>query len=836
MISPDDRRFDTFIEEIQIVQAQSNRMDNVNNRSLGAIPKNQTAVSALIADPKFEHKPKNFKEVVDKINTGLRVVVIIRGLPGSGKSFLAHQLIEETVKNRIGHVFSADDFFMTNRGVYKYDGSKIGEAHAQTLRLFTQSAAKGTSPLIVDNTNLEYWNTFGYLQAAVQYFYHIEFMEPATPWKFKEGILASKNQHSVPVDKIKLMKERYETGVDIQKLLKSNNLDPNYTPKMRNFPPIEQPDLMSFDKILQLSTPSFSFVRDDSPTKSASTPFWESPPKVFDEDWVPKEEEKEPIVVEKPKIVEPQPQRKQQKSKSVSPPAFDLKPHRKNCPNENPKFTEIRELFPNVNDAGLWDLFKHCNGDADWAVNVLYDENREEQMNVGAQLTCSCFGNVTSIATETVAINAKEDESPTKTNSIPKLKKQKQETSREETNNLKLAIEQSIQINQEHYPDHVKQVKSWKQPQLATTNGEDSPPIFSSDVCDSGSPDAEELHALPISHNLILALDEEYGGGLLKGMDGLQTKFPPIIFVKKSTAHKLYEEIMETFYSQEEEARLQRERDDEKLAKQLSEGNNYGKSTKNIQPSTLNGWKDEESEDDIALKISKEKLLEIFKDFDNIGSDLLLTIFASNNNNFEDTVQSIKDSLGCTPQQSAEIDKIKKKVMNGKWIEKEEKKIVVTGGGDTNKVEKGYTAEHLKTVENLREEIKAHTEEQQICHNKAQEAYRKKMYDVATYLSGIKELHRQQAEEKNHIVANMMAGIHEKVQDSSTSIDLHFLNVIEASTILDTFLDKNISRLRDINKQREELSIITGRGAHSANGVAFIKNKTIQQLTQRGLK
>lgn len=65
------------------------------------------------------------------INQGLRVCVILRGLPGSGKSFLAEQIIDETVKNPDDHILSADKFFMRG-GRYEYNASRIEEAHNYT--------------------------------------------------------------------------------------------------------------------------------------------------------------------------------------------------------------------------------------------------------------------------------------------------------------------------------------------------------------------------------------------------------------------------------------------------------------------------------------------------------------------------------------------------------------------------------------------------------------------------------------------------------------------------------------------------------------------------------
>lgn len=90
----------------------------------------------------------------------------------------------------------------------------------------------------MDNTNIKSWELFPYLQIAAQYGYHVEIMEPATPWKLNVGFLAKKNQHLVPEDKIKLMKSSFEPG-SVENLMQSLNLQTVRDPKMRNDPPLQ---------------------------------------------------------------------------------------------------------------------------------------------------------------------------------------------------------------------------------------------------------------------------------------------------------------------------------------------------------------------------------------------------------------------------------------------------------------------------------------------------------------------------------------------------------------------------------------------------------------------
>ncbi len=75
-----------------------------------------------------------------------RCLFIIRGLPGSGKTTLAHTLAEKEF------CFSADDFFMSKYGFYKYNPDRLSEAHADCERRVRECLMSGaTSTACVHN-------------------------------------------------------------------------------------------------------------------------------------------------------------------------------------------------------------------------------------------------------------------------------------------------------------------------------------------------------------------------------------------------------------------------------------------------------------------------------------------------------------------------------------------------------------------------------------------------------------------------------------------------------------------------------------------------------------
>lgn len=84
-------------------------------------------------------------------------VIILSGLPGSGKTYYADTLLRQWGTSRC-RVVSADSFFVNKHGDYNFDPMKIGEAHEWCFYRFLCAIGWGPDPrsdlVIVDNTNL----------------------------------------------------------------------------------------------------------------------------------------------------------------------------------------------------------------------------------------------------------------------------------------------------------------------------------------------------------------------------------------------------------------------------------------------------------------------------------------------------------------------------------------------------------------------------------------------------------------------------------------------------------------------------------------------------------
>ncbi|XP_007129301.2 NEDD4-binding protein 2 isoform X1 [Physeter macrocephalus] len=146
------------------------------------------------------------------------VLVLLRGLPGSGKSFLARTLQED---NPSGVILSTDDYFYIN-GQYQFDVKYLGEAHEWNQNRAKEAFEKKVSPIIIDNTNLQAWEMKPYVALSQKHKYKVLFREPDTWWKFKPKELARRNIHGISKEKITRMLEHYQRFVSVPIIMSSS--------------------------------------------------------------------------------------------------------------------------------------------------------------------------------------------------------------------------------------------------------------------------------------------------------------------------------------------------------------------------------------------------------------------------------------------------------------------------------------------------------------------------------------------------------------------------------------------------------------------------------------
>lgn len=140
----------------------------------------------------------------------MKKVILTRGCSGSGKSFLANKLQKKAIKdNETSVIVSADNYYMQD-GNYNWVGKYIKYAHAWCFGQFSKELFNETNLIIVDNTFIEDWTTYQYIDGATHFGYEWDIVEPKNSWSKDVEELTKRNIHNVPESTIKKMIEGIE--------------------------------------------------------------------------------------------------------------------------------------------------------------------------------------------------------------------------------------------------------------------------------------------------------------------------------------------------------------------------------------------------------------------------------------------------------------------------------------------------------------------------------------------------------------------------------------------------------------------------------------------------
>ena len=145
--------------------------------------------------------------------------IIMRGLPGSGKSFLAKKLV-----GKQGQIFSTDDYwYLENPEIYNFKIEKLSLAHEWNRRRVLKAIESLIPVVIIDNTNVTLVDMQYYVRhilLAQKNGYKVEIREPDSSWAFDIDELLVKNQHNVPRGVIEKMLRKYVRDVTIEDILR----------------------------------------------------------------------------------------------------------------------------------------------------------------------------------------------------------------------------------------------------------------------------------------------------------------------------------------------------------------------------------------------------------------------------------------------------------------------------------------------------------------------------------------------------------------------------------------------------------------------------------------
>ena len=122
-------------------------------------------------------------------------LTIIRGVSGSGKTRVAKNATN-------GVICSADDYFMVD-GEYRFDPTKLGEAHGACFRKAIDLLQKGVD-VVIDNTNTSVAETAPYVAMGQAYAGRVRIIRI----ECDPEVAHARNRHGVPLGAVRAMAKR----------------------------------------------------------------------------------------------------------------------------------------------------------------------------------------------------------------------------------------------------------------------------------------------------------------------------------------------------------------------------------------------------------------------------------------------------------------------------------------------------------------------------------------------------------------------------------------------------------------------------------------------------
>ncbi|MCB0410429.1 MAG: AAA family ATPase [Flavobacteriales bacterium] len=126
-------------------------------------------------------------------------LILLRGLPGAGKSELANSLSEDGKHP----VYSVDDYFTDEAGNYKFIFEENHKAYTLCQTNTEKSMKEGKSKIILHNTFTLDWEIEPYFDLAKKYNYRVFVLTV-------ENYHGNKNVHQLSDEQIQKMAAKYK--------------------------------------------------------------------------------------------------------------------------------------------------------------------------------------------------------------------------------------------------------------------------------------------------------------------------------------------------------------------------------------------------------------------------------------------------------------------------------------------------------------------------------------------------------------------------------------------------------------------------------------------------
>lgn len=143
-----------------------------------------------------------------KLNIHPKCLIIIRGVPGAGKTTLAQDIIVQTASRGLTSVIlETDQYFTETDGTYNWDISKTAEAHDDTQNRCVEALDESTACIIVSNTSIKIAHMQPYMDMARAAGYEFKLLHKTVAGPM---LASSRGIHAVPAEVTERMYETYE--------------------------------------------------------------------------------------------------------------------------------------------------------------------------------------------------------------------------------------------------------------------------------------------------------------------------------------------------------------------------------------------------------------------------------------------------------------------------------------------------------------------------------------------------------------------------------------------------------------------------------------------------
>ncbi|EFA12880.1 NEDD4-binding protein 2 isoform X2 [Tribolium castaneum] len=874
-----------------IVRSSDVLIEMSNNIADQPSKKKQPKNSPKKTDPPRVIKSKKSQElerVINNIRQGYKVLVILRGLPGSGKSQLAVGITDVTLGpgNNSPHILSTDDYFIQN-GRYVFDPNRLQEAHEWNHRRAFQAMSRGLSPVIIDNTNTQMWEMKPYAMMATDYGYLIEILEPDTWWCFNDKELARRNSHGVPRNKIKDMLDRYDKNITTQKLLCAYSLTYKFQkpPQFRLIPPIVRQNgyriqngvtksrsTPIFDRqksiengVEAINLMDFNDVSNETEQNQAGT--WDLNP--VDAILMCTEENQTDVLQPKPitsienawgidekalyswdivtplaevgtpvdATIQPQVPKPETRDACTCYQANDwLNVAHKTVAARNRDInvgTPVRVLPPPKKTM----LDKSCITDDVMDEEVSEEERIKDLMDLFPKLPksslCELFNKCHKNFHWTVDLLLEDSNlemAETDDVTTPKVKLFKRKTISGDSLELKKCLEGKFDINREFYSDHVYKVKQFKFGSLDPPLPQ--PSTSTSDSDSDADLDPKSMIELNLGATFVAQLESLFGGD-----DGAFPQgYQPVVQMPLNLARQIYSFYIESVCQQMDAQthildRLVKE--DEELARKLQK-----QEESRLVPQREPNFT-EIMDEQVALSLH-QRAVDEWKNMtaDNLAAKLTKQkLFAAFPNIDQNALLEIWHAYDYDYNKT--VEDLIANVGGSLDDQIKEPPLSATTLQEMKQAEENFDDfeqnEEQKPATYYREEANKHLKRRVELYERAKLYFQKGMFEVATFYSELAKKETKLYDKANHVAAAAFADEHSKRLQKFDTLDLHYFYVKEAIPNLDIFIDRNINLLKGGAKNGIDLFVITGRGKNSEGGRCKIKPAVITRLKKRNI-